>query len=159
MVLCERVSHVADRADSESEQICFNMRCVTLKVPMQRAVIARSHEAITRPRKMVHADVFIASCRQPLDRIKKQLKFLGFRRQIFFETSLLMLQHRHMRVAEHRQAIRIQLEYEVESLLKRRPSLLRQTIDEIGIDALESQGTGIIEELAGVPVWLDSADC
>src|SRR5262245_7410326 len=108
---------------------------------------------------MVHADVFIAGRRQPVNRIKEQLNFLGLRRQIFFETSLLMLQNGDVRVAEDGHAVRVQLEDEVERLLKRRPGLLRQTIDQIGIDTLESQRAGIVKQLACVPVRLDSTDC
>ena len=46
MILSECVSNVADCAYSEAEQIGLGMRCVSLKVSMQRTVLVRSDEVV-----------------------------------------------------------------------------------------------------------------
>src|SRR5215510_10384129 len=61
-----------------------------------------------------------------------------------------------MSVAEHGQAIRIQFEYKVQRFVKRRPRLLRQTINQVGVDAFETQRPRHFEYLASFFVRLNS---
>src|SRR4051812_47172773 len=51
-----------------------------------------------------------------------------------------------MSVAEYCQPVRTKLEHEVERVLKRHASLFRKSVNEIGIDALETQATRIFEQ-------------
>ena len=86
---------------------------------MQRTVVARGDEVIIAEGKVIQPDVDVTGVRQFLNCIKKELKFFRLRRQMLFETPLLVFQRRNVRVAEHRQPVWFQIEYEIERFLER----------------------------------------
>ena len=51
-----------------------------------------------------------------------------------------------MRIAEYSYAIRIKLENQIQSLLKRVTGLLRKAINQVGIDAFKSESTSLLEQ-------------
>jgi hypothetical protein len=57
MILRECISDVADGANAEAKEVRLPVCCVSLKIPMQRAVIAGRNQRISRPREVIHADV------------------------------------------------------------------------------------------------------
>ena len=76
---------------------------------------------------------------------------------MFFKASLLFLDRGHMRVAEHRNAVRIDLDESIERLLKRRPCLFRQAVNQVRVNAFEAQRPRFVQQPACLFIWLDTA--
>src|SRR5262249_44697166 len=102
-------------------------------------------ERVRWPGEVIHSDMLI-SCRcQDTNSIEEELQFLGFRRKEFFEAALLMFQHRYVCITKYGKPVWIQFQDLIERFIKRRAGLLRQTINEIGVNALEFQAPRLFE--------------
>src|SRR5262249_16278510 len=109
------------------------------------AVVSRSDERVAWACKVIHTEVFISSGSQPLDCIEEELQFLAFRRQMLLEAALLMLEGGYVGLAEYRQTIRSEVQNQIQCFLKRCARLLWQAINEVGVDALESQHSSLFK--------------
>src|ERR1700722_10900183 len=107
---------------------------------------------------MVHADVKVAGLNKFHQAGAEDFKFLHAFRQMSGEGALLLFEPRDMRIAEQRDTVGLQLKNLVYSVAKTFRRLIRQTINEIDVDAVEVQVTRGEQQVARQFERLDSVD-
>ena len=74
------------------------------------------------------------------------------------ERTLLLLEPRYVRVAEHRDAVGREREHLLDRGLKRFGGLMRQAVDEVDVEALKAQLARGGDQVARHFVWLHAVD-
>src|SRR5262249_40819423 len=94
---------------------------IALKIPMQRSRVSRRDKWVGAARKVIHSNVLVTGAGQGIDGVDKKLNLFFFSRQMLFEATLLVFDRGHVRIAEHGDAIRIDLDKAIQSLLEGGP--------------------------------------
>src|SRR6185295_10368985 len=118
-----------------------------LEVPVQRSLILRAAYLVIGPREVIQPDVAITRLGQLVNRGSEDAKFLQSLGQESREAPLLFLHPRHVSVTEHRDSIRIHLDNLVNRIGEALSRLMWQPVDQIDVDALESDFAAIVEQL------------
>src|ERR1700743_2314664 len=108
----------------------------------------RHGELVAGLREVAHAKKRVPRLKKLLQPYAKNLELLHAFRQIHRERALLFLQPRHMRVAEKRHAVGSKLDQLIDRLRETLRRLVRKTINQIGIDTVESKLTRRSKQLA-----------
>src|SRR4029077_4311332 len=149
MILRVGVLNSADRRHAHAIQVRAGFCRVTLKIAMQRALPLRNCQFIFRLREVIHADIQVAGFEKLEQAGAKNLKFLHALRQVRGKRALLLLQPRHVGIAEQRHAIRGQLQNLLDRVGESLRSLKGQAINQVHIDAVEAQLASGKEQIAG----------
>ena len=139
MILRVGILKRADGGDAHAVQVGAGFGGVALKIAMQRSLLLRNGQLVAGLGEMVHADVEVA-CFDKLHQARaKYFEFLHAFGQMRGERALLFFEPGHMGVAEQRDAIGLQLEDLIDGVAEAFRRLVRQTINEIDVDAIELQ--------------------
>ena len=90
---------------------------------MQRPLALRHSQFVARLREVIHPYIEVAGLQKFLQPDAENLKLLHPFRQIHRKRALLLLQPRHMRIAEQRHAIRRKLHQLIDRLRKTSPAI------------------------------------
>ena len=88
---------------------------------------------------MIHADVEVSGTEKSLEPGAEDSEFLGAGGQMVRKRSLLLFQPRHVRVAEHRNAIGHECEDLLDGVLETFGGLVRQAVNQIHAEAFEAK--------------------
>src|SRR5260370_1202466 len=139
VILRVGILNAADGGDAHAVEVGARFGGVALKIAMQRAVLLRNGEFVPRLREMVHADVEIPGLEKFEQAYTKDLEFLHAFRQVRCEKALLLLQPRHVRVAEEGNAIRGEFKNLIHGVGKSVRRLVGKAVNQIDVDAIEAE--------------------
>ena len=101
--------------------------------------LLRDGQFVAGAREVVHADVKVARAEKAFETSAKDAEFFHSFRQVRFERALLLLQPGHVRVAEHGDAIGRERQSLVNRVLETFRGLVGQAVDQIHVEALETE--------------------
>src|SRR6266851_7003066 len=139
VILSIGVLNAADGGDAHAVEVSARLGGVALKIAMQRAVSLRNGEFVARLCEVVHADVEIAGLEKREQANAEDLEFLHAFREVRGEGALLLLQPRHVRVAEESDAIRGESNNLIHGVGKRVCRLVGKAVNQIYVDAVEAE--------------------
>ncbi len=117
---------------------------------MQRALLLGAREFVGGQREMIHADVHIARVGQLLDHELQQREPRGGRRQCRgVDLPLHLEELRHVRVAEHRNALGREQQHRVERAPEAFDVLMRQPVNQVDADRFEAAGARRVHHVDG----------
>src|SRR5579883_3186509 len=140
MVLAEAIAEMADRAHSQADEVAIGMSRVAHEVAMQLPRCLGAGEVIVRPREMIHADVTVSRCTQPVDRQPEERDARRrSRKRLRIDLSLRSEQPWHMGIAVDREPVGIRRDDRVQRPREPIQRLVRQPIDEIDVDRAQAR--------------------
>src|SRR3546814_364370 len=74
--LAVRMAHLADRRNTQADQIALGTRCIALKISMQAAVTARQVQFVVGLGEMIQTDIYITGFKQSARRHQAYLQTL-----------------------------------------------------------------------------------
>src|SRR5712692_4470370 len=137
VILRVGILNAADGGDAHAVEVGTRFGGVALKIAVQRAVLLRNGELVPRLREMVHADVEIAGLEKFEQAYAEDFEFLHAFGKVRGEGALLLLQPRHVRVAEERYAIRGEFKNLIHGVGKSVRRLVGKAVNQIDVDAIE----------------------
>src|SRR6266851_7016930 len=156
VILSIGVLNAADGGDAHAVEVSARLGGVALKIAVQRAVSLRNGEFVPGLCEVVHADVEIAGLEKLEQAHAEDLEFLHAFRQVRGEGALLLLQPRHVRVAEESDAIRGESNNLIHGVGKRVCRLVGKAVNQIYVDAVEAEIARGEEKVARHLVGLDA---
>src|SRR5467141_4570472 len=148
VVLRIGVLNAADGGDAHAVEVGARFSGVTLKIALQRAILLRNGELVPRPRKVVHTNVEIAGFEKLEQAHAEDLKFFHAFRKVRGKGALLLLQPRHVRIAEEGNAIRGESKNLIHGVGKCVCRLVGKAVNQIDVDAIEAEFAGGEEQVA-----------
>ena len=111
LVLHKTLRQAADRAGAEAEQHAAPVRCVALEIAPQRAGLERARHASPQAARNDRARSAHSRPRAgSRDRAGLLMTLKAVGQPLFLDLLLMLLEGRHMRIAEHREAVGAQLD-------------------------------------------------
>src|SRR5579863_2408332 len=156
MVLRIRVLNSADGGDAHSVQVGAGLGGIALEVAVQGALALGDGQLVAGLREMVHADVQVSGLEKFEQPGAKNFKLLHTLREVGGEGALLFFQPRDMGVAEQSNPIGCQLHNLVDRVSEALRGLIGQAVNQIDVDAVESQLARSEEQVASHFEWLDT---
>src|ERR1700730_7548274 len=139
VILRVGVLNAADGGDAHAVEVGARFGGVALKIAVQRAVLLRNGELVPRLRKVVHTNVEIAGLEKLEQAHAEDLKFFHAFREMRGEGALLLLQPRHVRVAEEGNAIRSESKNLIHGVGKSVCRLVGKAVNQIDVDAIKAE--------------------
>src|SRR6266403_875581 len=158
VVLRIGVLNAADGGDAHAVEVGARFGGVTLKIAVQRAILLRNGELVPGPRKVVHTNVEIAGFEKLEQAHAEDLKFFHAFRKVRGEGALLLLQPRHVRIAEEGNAIRGESKNLIHGVGKCVCRLVGKAVNQIDVDAIEAEIASGEEQVARHFVGLNAVD-
>src|SRR5437764_2252928 len=140
--------NAADGGDAHTIEVGACFGGVALKIPVQRALLLRNGQFITGLGEMIHPDIKITRLDKLQQAGTENLELHHALGQVSDERALLFLQPGNMRVTKKRDAVRAEADDLIHRVCKTLGRLVRQAIDQIHVDALESQTPGAEKQIA-----------
>src|SRR5574344_697200 len=141
-----RIGVVELRNGARAERIDLSRRfagAIPLEIAMELAFGKRAGEGILRIHEMVHPDKRETGLHKAAAGIQEKFELMaGIRARIFVEGALVRLERREMRVAVEGDAVGVRVDGLLDALREVRFRLVRKTVDEIEVDALEMKVPG-----------------
>src|SRR5258708_1341282 len=148
VILRVGVLNAADGGDAHAVEVGARFGGVALKIAVQRAVLLRNGELVPGLRKVVHANVEIAGLEKLEQAHAEDLKFFHAFREVRGEGALLLLQPRHVRVAEEGNAIRGESKNLIHGVSKSVRGLVGKAVNQIDVDAIKAEFAGGEEQVS-----------
>src|SRR5216684_2635328 len=133
------ILNAADGGDAHAVEVRACFCGIALKIAMQCAVLLRNGELVPRLREVVHADVEIAGLEKFEQAYTKDLEFLHAFREVSRKGALLLLQPRHVSIAEESYAIRGEFKNLIHGVGKSVRRLVGKAVNQIDVDAIEAE--------------------
>ena len=110
-VLHESLRHAADGAGAETDQRVGGIVGVALEVALQPAFLSRDGQTVAGKGEMIEADADVAGVQQGFrDGFGLQVPLDAVGQGVFGDLALMLLERGNVGVAEHRKAVRPQLD-------------------------------------------------
>jgi hypothetical protein len=136
LVLHKALRQLADGAGAEAEQQVAGVGGVALEIPPQSPLALRDRQFILGQREMVEPDPLISGRLQRLlDRGRLLVALEAVGQPGLVDPALILLERGNMRVAEHGEAAGPQLDAAIDGIETGGDRLVRQSVDQIEIDA------------------------
>src|SRR5258708_31925821 len=153
------VLNAADGGDAHAVEVGARFGGGALKIAVQRAILLRNGKLVARLGEVVHADVEIAGVEKLEQAHAEDFKFLHTFREMRGEGALLLLQPRHVRVAEEGDAIGSESKNLIHGVGKSVRRLVGKAVNQIYVDAIEAEFAGGEEQVARHFVRLNAVHC
>ena len=148
MVLSISGLNSADSGDAHAVQIRARLCRVPLKIAMQRALLLRDSKFVAWLGEMVHSDIQVAGLDEFQQARAKNLELSHAFREMRDERALLLLEPRDVSVAEERDTVRTEPDNLIHGVGEAVRRLVRQAVNQIHVDALETETARAEEQVA-----------
>ena len=142
------VLNPADCGDADAIKIGARLRRVALKIAVQRAVALRNSQLVVVLCEVVHADIQVSGFHKCQQAAAENLKLLHALGQVRHKRALLLFQPRHVCIAEHGDAVRREPYDLLHRVLETLGGLVGQAVDQVHVDAVESQFARVGDQVA-----------
>src|SRR5690348_14781877 len=129
----------ADGGDAHAVKVGARLGRVALKIAVQRARLLRDCKFVAWFGKMIHANIKVTGLNELQQACAEDLELHHALGQVSDERALLFLQPRNMSVTEKRDAVWAKANDLVHGMREAFGRLVRQAIDQIHVNTLESQ--------------------
>ena len=128
---------VSNGAGAEAQQDIASVAGVALKIPAKPSLTQRHGHLIVGKREVIESDLHIAGFLQRIcDRTGLLVAFKAVGQRRLVDPALVLLERRNVRVAKHRKTLgTTKFDASADRVETRRDGLVRQSVDQIEVDA------------------------
>ena len=158
-VLHESLRHAADGAGAKADQRVGGIVGVALEVAFQPAVLSGNRQTVAGKGEMIEADADVARVLQGCrDGFGLQVPSVLSGKAVFGNLALMLLERWHMGVAEHRKAVRPELDAFGDGVETRTHRLQRKPVQQVEIDPADARPAQTLDGNGGLFKTLQPVD-